>query len=585
MSSAKELNPLPLLTKSVIIVVTVAQAASLLMLDRSLAWMTWPYEQPLWLFVFFTLFILAPVTLVLAVRDAKDKWLWLLLLGYACLLALLASYTGYQCEPAELIRCSTITPGFMLTMAVSWFILLSYFQTWLDAKNRVFSYTSLFDHSWHNYLSLKLVTLFVGVFWGILGLWAMLFSVLDIDFFTQLFSTEWFIYPVTGFIAGCGLIIVRTQLNMVQVLRRILRVLLLSLLPVLCLLVFAFLTTLPFTGLELLWKTGYGSSLILWLTASVLFFCNAVYQDVIGERPYNLFFHRVVQATICALIVLCGLSLYGLSIRIGEYGWTVARLWGITVAVIFTVLVIAYAYAIVRKRDVWTDWLGEANKALAMVVVSVCIAVNTPLLDFRSITIHSQLERLELGQVAMDEFDYRYLASELGRDGYYALEALKSQPNVVNQPKIIELINIALKNSKTWSYGKQKLPFSTEKVLDLLRVYPVDLSPPESVLEQVYEKINTGNSCVKGNYCYLISIGLGADAQPEYVFIDSRESWALVSIFQLTDDGNYQLIVTNSNNSLSRKEVKAAFDKGDFSVVKPRWNDLLIGKQRISINR
>ena len=54
------------------------------------------------------------------------------------------------------------------------------------------------------------------------------------------------------------------------------------------------------------------------------------------------------------------------------------------------------------------------------------VLVNSPLLDFRKLSLASQMARLERGDVTLDTFDFFYIRQELARPGYLAIEQLKA---------------------------------------------------------------------------------------------------------------------------------------------------------------
>ncbi|CAN0602408.1 unnamed protein product, partial [Ectocarpus sp. 12 AP-2014] len=61
------------------------------------------------------------------------------------------------------------------------YILLPFFQTWLDDGDFSFSYEGLFIHSWNNGLLALVGAGFMGLFWLILFLFSLLFESVGID--------------------------------------------------------------------------------------------------------------------------------------------------------------------------------------------------------------------------------------------------------------------------------------------------------------------------------------------------------------------------------------------------------------------
>src|SRR5690606_35326088 len=97
----------------------------------------------------------------------------------------------------------------------------------------------------------------------------------------------------------------RELTHVIDSVTRLLQGLIKLLLPLVLTVALIFLAALPFTGLDALWGTGNGTSLIIGLTAIILFFTNAVYQDGRGAAPYPNTVHRLVYLGLALLPLLC----------------------------------------------------------------------------------------------------------------------------------------------------------------------------------------------------------------------------------------------------------------------------------------
>jgi hypothetical protein len=571
-------------TKATLIVIMLIQGCLLLTLHKLLENNLWPEGKPAWIYLLYTLSVAIPLTLGVVMHETRDKWPWLLTLAYGVLLAMVALYSGHQCEPAESVNCGSLVFAYVLTLGISWFIVLFFIQTWLDERDRQFPYTLLFNYSWQNFLTLGLAGLFTQIFWGILILWAALFDVLGISFFKTLFQSLWFIYPVTGFVAGLGIVIFRFQINAVGTLRSILAVLMRGLLPLLAFISLLFLLTLPFTGLEPLWKTGYGTMLLLCLIALVLFFTNAVYQDDAGKRPYGLALHRIIQFAVAAQVFFIGCCFYGLSLRVDQYGWTVDRLWGAIITLILSGFVLAYAIAIIIKRDQWLDWLKQANKGMALFVAVLCLLVNSPALDFRKISVVSQLARLESGRIKVEEFDYQYFARELARPGYLALERLQDSALLKDHPGMLAVIKGTLERNKNKNREEGK---ERSNIHEYVRIYPKQSNPPEAVLDLVYEQLKDVQCIGAEGQCYLLETDLNGLKGPEYVLIISRETWATFHLYA-QENGKWKRLTEQWGGLAFRGEwneadIRAALEQGDIRTAPAEWKDLYIGNTKVYV--
>jgi len=140
-------------------------------------------------------------------------------------------------------------------------------------------YPRHFDAAWKCAVQLGLAAAFVGIFWAVLWLGAGLFSLIKLDFFEHLIQHRWFAFPASTLAFACALQITDTRVGIVRGMRTLILVLLSWLLPIMTALAVGFLVSLPFTGLEPLWKTRFATSLLLTAAAVLVLLINAAYQD------------------------------------------------------------------------------------------------------------------------------------------------------------------------------------------------------------------------------------------------------------------------------------------------------------------
>ena len=222
-------------------------------------------------------------------------------MGYSGVIALLAFYLGSQVSFDRTYQAPLVFI-FVSGLLVASFKALMYMQQ--QANGLRWSYPVFFSLSWRNFLVLGLSLLFVLATFLVLLLWQGLFNAIGIDFFEYLFFRDWFLFPVLGFAFGIGVVLFRELSGVIDSISRLLQGLLRLLLPIVLLLAVCFLATLMFVGLAPLWNTNFGTALILWLMAVILFFLNAVYQDGRGDTTYSEGVHRFVSVAILTLPVL-----------------------------------------------------------------------------------------------------------------------------------------------------------------------------------------------------------------------------------------------------------------------------------------
>ena len=407
------------------LLIAAVQGIALLFLYNAMESGTWPSASPLWNFPLWLIAVAIPALLLLSLEQGKEIHAARLIGALSAILIGLGVYTGWQASPYDEFPVYNLTWVFAFSMGLACFKALMYLQQRIAGKPM--TYEVLFTYSWRNALTIALSLILTFVFWLILMLWAQLFRAIEVDFFYDLFREDWFLFPVLSVAHGVGVIIFRNLTRVIDSITRLFEGLIKILLPLAVVVAVVFLGALPFVGLDALWSTGRGTSLLLWLLAVVLFFTNAVYQDGRGDRPYPLAIHRIIFVALLTTPVISALSFYGLYLRLDEYGWTVIRGWAFITWLILTLFVIGYVTGIVRKRDEWTTDLAQVNTGMGLVVLFLMLLVNSPVLDLRKISLNSQVQRVESGKVVIDDFDFWYARQSLARPGFLFMEAKKAE--------------------------------------------------------------------------------------------------------------------------------------------------------------
>ena len=419
------MTPTPEHPTRLLLGVSLAQGLCLYLLYASVEAERWPSKAPVYSYPLWTLAVLAPLLLLLSATRANLVATAKNTAAFCVVLTLLAVYTGWQARPFGQFPVYSLTFTYMVTVSIASFKALMYLQQRADGA--ALSYPALFTHSWRNFLTGVFAAVFTLIFWLILLLWSELFLVIGIDFFAELFEKDWFIIPAASFALGIGVLLLRKLTRIIDNITVLLRDLTKLLLPLVLGVAVIFLAALPFTGLDLLWDTGSGTVLLLWLLALTLFFINAVYQDGRGAAPYPLTLHRAVYLAVCATPALSGLACYGLLLRIQQYGWSVERCWAFVIWLVLSLFALGYVLSIARRRDAWTHGLARVNVAMGMVVLGIALAANTPLLDFRKISLASQQGRVDSGEIELADFDFWYAKHYLARPAYLSMQAIKAE--------------------------------------------------------------------------------------------------------------------------------------------------------------
>ena len=558
------------LPKSFIIILAVLQAIALTLLYSSIENNVWPATSPTWLVSLITFSMSFPLLMLMTVNKNNIKTSLLLILPFSLLLSLLGAYVGFQQEPQEYVSNNTLMSVFIFTSLIAGFKGLMYIQQFGSSEN--VSYSRLFKLSWRNFIIFGECWLFVLIFWGILNLGAALFDILDIEFFSELLRNEWFWIPTLTLAFAFASVIFRKLLNIEDNIAFLLQTLIKFLLPVLSVISLGFLATLPFTGLNKLWETGSGSLLVMWLQVLTLFFVNTVYKDDSSVRPYHMLLHRLVFISVALLPVYSVISAYGIYLRVEQHGLTVDRCWGILIWFLLACFSFSYLVGIITKRDNWLEPLSKINIVMGWVVLVSMLAVNSPLLNFQSLSTNSQIARLDANKVTIEKFDYYYFEHSLGRQGYLAMQLLK-QKIETSHPEQYAIIDRMYVNNEF----ALTLEHTVDDFIERSVFWPSQALIPQGLIEAVFsEQHFYDRNSLKEHTYYFIGMDLNKDDALDFIVIDeSNEN--ISAYFWLFDMGKWRSRYMNVENPEEIRYLKSMIDNNELSLVEPEYSNLKIG--------
>ena len=329
-----------------------------------------------------------------------------------------------------------------------------------------------------------------------------------------------------------------------------------------------FLAALPFTGLAPLWDTGTGTALLLWLLALTLFFINAVYQDGREADPYPALLHRAIYIGVCATPIIAALALYGLVLRLQQYGWTVERCWAFVTWLVLTLFSLGYVIGIVRRRDGWTSDLARVNTGMGLVVLAIMVLANSPLLDFRKISLASQLNRVEAGEIELTDFDFWYARTHLARPGYLAMEAMKADIGDSDADLVAAIANPSRR-------------FSALSANDIDAVWDsmVYRPSPFTVPPELRRLVEANFGINKGADTVLVRTDLDEDGSDEYVLLllSTNTPTALTNALLFYRDGGGWRSSYFYHSYRGTETLREQVLTGEIALRAPRYKNLEIG--------
>jgi uncharacterized membrane protein YiaA len=360
------------------------------------------------------------------------------------------------------------------------------FQTMRDEGARRLPYPTVHAHSWTNVVLWCAAWGFVLVSWLLVMLLGELFGLIGIDLLKDALDEGWFIWALIWGAFGAAVGLLRDRDKVLGLLQRVVTTVLSVLAPVLAVGLVLFVLALPFTGLDVLWdKTRSPTPVVLACVVGAIILANAVLGNSSAEEARGPVLRSSAMALGAVLVPLVTVAAISTSLRIGQYGLTPSRLWGVVAVAVAAAYALFYLYALVRGRLAWADRVRPANIALAIAVCGLALLLATPLAQFGPISARSQLARLESGRVAPAQFDWLAMRFDFGPSGVRALERLKAE----GSPEVRRQAATALAAANRWDVDR---PSDDPDVLPPVRpgailVDPAGTEVPRALLDAIRE--------------------------------------------------------------------------------------------------
>lgn len=427
----------------------------------------------------------AVVAVVFVLGVELRRWHWAL--GFALLWGVVLGLIAWQTAAYNLQGSPIEWPFWSGMLAV--LVATPLFQTrrdvapdWRFWKLWQMPYERLHSHAWTDAVIGAASLAFVGIAFLLTFLISEMFHLIGIDLIRDLLNDEWFGWMLAGAAFGGAVGLLRERDKLVATLQRLVMIVLAVLAPVLAAALVIFLLSLAGTGLAKLWASGFSTAaLMLAAAAFAVLLANAVIGNGTDDRATNPLLRWAAPVLAVAVLPLAGIAYFSMQLRIGQYGWTPERIWGLIATLIALAYGIIGLWAVVKGRRDFDDVLRPLQQKLAIGVALLALFLALPILDFGAISTRDQMARLNSGAVKIEKFDWAALAFDFGPRGRAALNDLARSP----YKDRADAAKAALAAANRWDLTGPKGPVLLKPIAERLRIIPADRALPAEAIERI----------------------------------------------------------------------------------------------------
>ncbi|WP_169732570.1 DUF4153 domain-containing protein [Derxia gummosa] len=420
--------PPPALPARLLLPLALAQGLALALLHGAVEQGVEPWNRPPLLLALYAVTLVLPVTLGLLSGRVGPLAVLARAAGVALAMAGCAAYTGWVVSPLDGRWPAQGGSVFFLGLALgaAWFVALPFLVTGWRGTTRAEGYARLHDEAWANLASLALAFAFAGLAWALVGLFVGLFGAIGLSWPREWLLRRWFAYPFSCAAFAFALMLGRFRPELVAAVRRIVLLVLRWLAPLAQAVLVMFALALLFQGVQPLWHTRMAAGLLLSLGFALVALDNVVWQDLAHEPAQAAPLAWLQRLATWVAPALPALAAWAFALRIGQYGLTEDRAFGLIACLLLAGYAGGYAFATLpADAEARLAWRRRVNLGGAAAMVALALAVHSPLLDLKRMTAASQSARI--GAKAEDS-ELRYLRHESGRHGLAALGRIAADP-------------------------------------------------------------------------------------------------------------------------------------------------------------
>ncbi|EGI6809178.1 DUF4153 domain-containing protein [Escherichia coli] len=518
--------------------------------------------------------------LLFSVVSFKQKrlWGWLVLVFIATLG--MSCWLKWQTDGMNHWRAEKAFWDFGCYLLLMAMLLLPWIQKSLRICNNSTRYSYFYQSAWHNVLILLVIFLANGLTWLVLLLWGELFKLVGITFFkTLFFATDWFIYLTLGLVTALAVILARTQLRLIDSIQKLFTLIATGLLPLVSLLTLLFIITLPFTGLSAISRHISAAGLLLTLAFLQLLLMAIVRDPQKVSLPWAGPLRCLIKTALLVAPLYVLVAAWALWLRVTQYGWTAERLQGALAVVVLLVWSLGYFFSIAwRKGQSPLVLQGKVNLAVSLLVLTILVLLNSPVLDSMRISVNSHMARYQSGKNTPDQVSI-YMLEHSGRYGRAALESLKSDAEYMKDPKRARDLLMMLDGKQ------QRQEQVSEKILaENVLIAPGSGKPVAPFWSVVMKNRYNAMICIEKDACVLVEQDLNSDGRAErilFAFNDER-----VVVYSIDPAGKEWKEITMSSlpHVITKEKLLTAVKEGKLGTKPKTWRDLTVDGETLGLN-
>lgn len=516
-------------------------------------------------------------TLLQLLGEKARQWRALLpTLAFTLLVSGMTMWVFYRAE--HLLISRREVDAWCISLVLLSYIGASFLVAWPVAKGQRWWYEDLFQQAWNSVFRVLYALILVGIFLLLLKLWSRLFLMLGIEFFELHFWSQTFMCFSVPLVFALGMYMGGRSEKVIGQMRGMLFGACGLLLPLIALISVLFNLTLPFTGLDRIWATGYSTPILLVLAGAQLFLLNGVFQEGGQPRPYPKWLMRFVEFSLLCLPILAALAFYSSWLRVEQYALSPQRFIALALALLCSLYGLAAVWAVVLRSPAWLSNLRITNPALALLFCVLLVLINTPVLNPIRLSVDDQVQRLLDGRTNAHAFDAHYLRFGLGKAGEEAYAQLQMD---LDQERILDPES---RRALRERMEDTSLSYEEQLAKERARAPKPELEwigPKPKGSEQFVAISEIADSpCDSG--CVLWAVDLDEDGQSEVLVVPGagfRYEYKSPRIYVLDEKGEWDdrgpLLWTQlPDGHVDTETLIRDIREGNISLVKPRYRQL-----------